>query len=373
MKKITVKTFVSPIRFNSARLSLLAIVALFAYFALPANAQTPNAFWQTDTSKIEFLSPQTNSRPDIFWMRGGQVSASNGLAFIENGQKLVSLADSIVKIFRTSDGMLLRSIAVPGATEGFAVSIDGQRVAVGTSISGVHGISIYSLSNSSLLLSIPTNFAPISISFSPADNQIIAGALMGGNWNTAAMFDSVNRNFIRFIMHNSLRVGGYVAFSPDGQTFAVHEELAGGGGALALLNSSTGAWIKTYANVEGIVSFSPDGMKLATANGGNVTVFSALCAPGSCNAIFSGIAGNSNPAFSSNSQLLAIIYGSGRISVWNTSNTAVGWSQNNDYVITQNGYNCYGSHLAFAPDNTLVSAASQITLSISATVCLFVI
>lgn len=80
MKKITVKTFVSPIRFNSARLSLLAIVTLFAYFALPANAQTPNTFWQTDTSKIEFLSPQTNSRPDILWMRGGQVSASNGLA-----------------------------------------------------------------------------------------------------------------------------------------------------------------------------------------------------------------------------------------------------------------------------------------------------
>ena len=64
MKKITVKTFVPPIRFNSARLSLLAIVTLFAYFALPANAQPPNAFWQTDTSKIEFLSPQTNSRPD---------------------------------------------------------------------------------------------------------------------------------------------------------------------------------------------------------------------------------------------------------------------------------------------------------------------
>ena len=73
------------------------------------------------------------ARPDIVWMAGGHAGAVGSVAFSPDGQTLASVSgDRTIKLWRVSDGTLLRTLWHTGGVTSVAFSPDGQTLASGS-------------------------------------------------------------------------------------------------------------------------------------------------------------------------------------------------------------------------------------------------
>lgn len=342
---------------KTANKFVLFAFALCCFLILPALAGAQTAFWQTDTSKIDFLSPQTNNRPDILWMRGGHQSEVSDIKFSPDGQKLVTSAlEGTVKVFRASDGILLRTFTRPDGSPflnstTIEVSPDNQRLAIGDVImspSNAIVVYIYNINDGtwqrtiSGFTSVGSFFSPY-LSFAPDGNSLLV------NKDIVSMVSGmIERTIPATINGQSPTIG--VSYSPSGGRIMV---IAGQDGYE--IDSTSFSFIRA---VNSGTHYSPNG--LYAFSGAFVKRLSdlsqiTLTNPGLANREFSA-------AFSPNGQYFAVSYGyfdetrPSSVKVWNVSNSSTTWS-----LAYQFQPEAGGVLVLFTPDSQYLATSGLVT------------
>ncbi|MBV9958469.1 MAG: PD40 domain-containing protein, partial [Acidobacteria bacterium] len=196
--------------------------------------------------------------PNITW-QGAHTSYANAVAFSPDGGLVASgSSDHTIKIWRASDGMLVRTltqcsgIGCRGASA-VAFSPDGQILATtGT------GTKLWNVADGTLLRTIGPGGA--NLAFSP-DGQTLAISTAGPGYNNPLLI------LLRVSDGTEIRTlvgggGSEVAFSPNGQL------IAAGGRGLDLWNVADGALIRHLNGARSALAFSPDGQFIAAAGSG---------------------------------------------------------------------------------------------------------
>lgn len=123
-------------------------------------------------------------RPDILWMRGGHSSGIYQMHYSPDGQTLVSVGGETIKVWRVSDGMLLRTIRSPFtlffSPGQIAISNDAQFVAVGGPTPSGAAVKLLRTDDAG---APPVWTVPLSpstgLNFSPSGNVIAVGTING--------------------------------------------------------------------------------------------------------------------------------------------------------------------------------------------------
>ena len=213
--------------------------------------------------------------PVIKWMRGGHSSYITQLVHSSDGTFFASGGtDRTVKIWRVSDGLLLRTLTIPSGTLAIALSPDDATICAGGGAPGnLPLIRCWHVADGVQLWSVPvpggvTNEAVSKLSFSP-DGTRLASAV----GNKLPIFDVSNGSLITDFSGAPNFFAGGLAYAPDGTVLAVNAN----GDRLAFANSTTGAkvWDSGSSSVSfGYdVAFSADGQYVASVNGAGVHVF----------------------------------------------------------------------------------------------------
>ena len=182
------------------------------------------------------------------------------MALSPNGQLLaLPGANHAVKIYRTSDGVLLQTLV--GHTQditGLAFSHDGTLLASGAFFDGTHDvIKLWNVSNWTLLreLSGPFLFGPFdAINFS-ADDALISATCEG----TPAVWRVSDGTFVR-----TFPVGGLTRFSSDGTLLAVASN------PIRVFRTSDWLQVATLSDQNQALAFTPDGHHLAVAGSSQI-------------------------------------------------------------------------------------------------------
>lgn len=228
-------------------------------------------------------TPSAQILPDIRWMRGGHSADITALVYSSDGTFFVSGAlDNTIKIWRSSDSMLLETLILPGGTRAVALSPDDATVCGGGF--GTDGIAIvrcWHVSDgtqawSARLTGVAASEPVAHLAFSPDGTRLTASAGF-----RLPVFDASNgspiADFSNADAPNPPYNGGGLAYSPDGNVLAVNRfEHGGANSRLALLNAATGtlAWDTADPNsVAYDVAFSPDSQLVASVNGTGMRVF----------------------------------------------------------------------------------------------------
>ncbi len=162
---------------------------------------------------------------------------------------LTGRGDGSIKIWRVSDGTLVRTISRPGVNcYCLAFSPDGTTLAAGYEYQYPNpGLSLYSVADGSLINGLPGG-PYFALSYSPDGSRISTAG---------AVYDAHTLALIA-----DCKYGGHtVAFSPDGKSLAI----VNGGVSIQICNTTTGAVLQTIqAHDKRILglAFSPDGKYL---------------------------------------------------------------------------------------------------------------
>jgi serine/threonine protein kinase len=224
--------------------------------------------WQVDNGNLIRTLPET-----------GGVST---IAFSPDGQELAcGLSDGTIRLWRIKDGILLYKLK--GIAEGMvsvAFSPDGQMLASGSQ----NHIQFWHVNDGSLIRRIQIGitsssdyfFNLSSIAFSP-NGQMLAS----GSQDDTVRLWRVSDGSLVWTLQVGIVTGdfaGYkipiIAFSPDGQMLVSGLGKDKGYTSVNLWQVSTGDLLSTLKNVEpDSLSFSPDGMILAIAQGGTIRLW----------------------------------------------------------------------------------------------------
>ena len=220
--------------------------------------------------------------PAIQWMRGGHSADISRLVYSSDGTFFVSGSlDNTIKIWRTSDNMLLRTLVLAGGTRAIAVSPDSAAVcAGGFDASSLAIVRCWHASDGTELWSAavpgvsPGEYVG-HLAFSPDGARLAAGA-----GNKLPIFDATDGSVITdFSRSGELYppyFGGAFAYSPDGSFLAVNAGERTGNTRLALLDSVTGALAYDTADGNSVgydAAFSPDSQLVGSVNGIGLHVF----------------------------------------------------------------------------------------------------
>jgi WD40 repeat protein len=206
--------------------------------------------WDVATGERRFIleAGPTNG----FW---GILDAT--LAFNPEGTLLASVTSGMVQLWETASGGLIAEIDIPDGAASAAFSLDGSRLAVGST----HQALIFDVTDPSSPVQQTTLAGQeriVQVRFSPDGTQLAA---MEANVGVRlwSLTDGVERH-----MFDSYGPAQNIAFNPDGTRLAVLSEARGaliydtaGGETLAVL-SNPGAQISE-------ITFSPDGRLLAVS------------------------------------------------------------------------------------------------------------
>ena len=159
-------------------------------------------------------------RPAIEWMGGGHGDVIDSVAISPDGQLVASGSeDWSVKLWRLSDGVLVRTLSAQGPVCSVAFSPDGQKIAAGTGHgqSGGDVVQVWSVADGALLriLTGAAHTPVYSVAFSP-DGSILAAGADDGTIRLWRVADGV---LVRTLQGSDYRVLS-VSFAPDGDTLA---------------------------------------------------------------------------------------------------------------------------------------------------------
>lgn len=221
-------------------------------------------------------SAHAQGRPDVVWARGGHPPyGSVGLGYTPDASRVVSLGfDGTIKVFRTSDGTLERTIpAFSQRGKALALSPDGVTIAATGSdwIDYFTGkdfgaLRLWRLSDGALIRTITTTLAiqsPSALAFSP-DGQTLAidGSVGVRLWRVS---DGV---LLRTIVNPHSPANATpdligVVFSRDGRSLATQAN------DLMQLRVADGTLLRSYGGYTGCghsPALSPDGALIANCS-----------------------------------------------------------------------------------------------------------
>jgi WD40 repeat protein/subtilase family serine protease len=285
-------------------------------------------------------------RPDIVWMRGGHSGFVNSVAFSPDGRLIASGGDRTIKLWRVSDGALVRTLT--GHTNGVssvAFSPDGSLLASG---SWDYTIRLWRVSDGALVRTLTGHTNGVfSVAFSP-DGSLMAS---GSGDSTIRLWRVSDGALVRTLTGHTEWVIS-VAFSPDGSLLASGSEDA----TIKLWRVSDGALVRTltgHTNRVISVAFSPDGSLLASGSR-DYTVRLWRVSDG---ALVRTLTGHTDwvysVAFSPDGSLIASGSGSRdrTIRLWRVSDGAL--------VRTLTGHRWDVYCVAFSPDGSLIASGSE--------------
>lgn len=163
------------------------------------------------------LAVEAQTRPPIRWMRGDSTSqVTGGVLTPDNNNFITAGADSNIKIHRTSDGMLLRTLPMPDSSNVFALSPDGAQIATCGNVSTSATLSIWRLSDGALLKTIPhpTPGTVAALAWSPDGTRLAAAQSGTGAPNAVLVWDT-NTGALVYTLNGHTDRPLSVAFSPD--------------------------------------------------------------------------------------------------------------------------------------------------------------
>jgi WD40 repeat protein len=212
------------------------------------------------------------SPPGIRYALGGDTGPSNSLAVSKDGQTFASAnSDGTVKIWRMSDGMLLRTFTTKGVPAlCVALSPDGTTVAAGDQN---RNLWFWNLANDSLVRTFVafygTNSALSSISYS-ADGTLLAAAGADNNGLTMTytikLFSTNGYGQVNTLSGHTAPIN-QIAFSPSTTTNSTTLASISQDLTLRIWNTNTGTTtvpaINAFTSAANCVAFSCDGSLIA--------------------------------------------------------------------------------------------------------------
>ena len=214
--------------------------------------------------------------PSIRWMRGGHTGPIWQLVYSSDGSFFASAggSDNTIKVWRTSDNMLLRTLFIPRGSLAMKLSPDNSTLCAG-------GASTVTL-------------LPLIRCWHTAD------------WSLAWTANNIPNTVAGDLVYK-------LAFSPDNQRLA-----SSVGHRLPILNKSDGSWIADFAGTPPIayvygLAYSPDGNLLAVNAACDCAYIALLHASdGSlAHSFFGTFSGGYDMAFTTDSQVIVTVNGIG--------------------------------------------------------------
>ena len=256
--------------------------------------------------------------PPIRWMRGGHTGPISQLVYSSDGTWFASTgSDNTVKIWRTSDSMLLRTLYIPRGSQAMKVSPDNTTLCAG---------------GASTVTALP-----------------LIRCWHTADWSVAWSADTIPNTLAGDIVYK-------LAFSPDNERLA-----SSVGNRLPILNKSDGTWIADFAGTTppaapkyaGGLAYSPDGNLLAVNAVCDCTLLALLNASdGSLAHQFWGTTSvGYDMAFTTDSQVIVTVNGIGAQGFgaydylqrpWDTGYAAKSIAMSSDGTRMVTGYAYYG-------------------------------
>jgi WD40 repeat protein len=280
-------------------------------------------------------------RPDIVWMQGGHAIAVHSVAVSPSGELIASAgADGTVKLWRMSDGALLRTLTGhEGDVNGVAFSPDGSYVASAGSDGTVR---VWRTQDGRLLHTLTHGGGIVlSVAFAP-NGQLLAS---GGEDGTVKLWRVATGAAERTIHAHELWVSS-VAFSPNGSLLAS----ASADGTVKLWQVANGqpvGDIQAHDLWVTCIAFSPNGQLLASSGeDGTVKLWRVSDGELTRTLNYSPDAPAFSVAFSSDGSRLAAGGGANYIRVWRVSDGTL--------QRTLTGHTAQVVSVVFAPSSPLL-------------------
>jgi WD40 repeat protein/subtilase family serine protease len=283
-------------------------------------------------------------RPDIVWMRGGHSSIVTSVAFSPDGSLLASGSwDDTIKLWRVSDGALVRTLTHTGLVTSVAFSPDGSLLALG---SRDRTIRLWRVSDGALVATLTGHTDTVtSVAFSP-DGSLMAS----GSGDTTIKLWRVSDGALVATLTGHTSSVTSVAFSPDGSLLA---SAGSWDRTIRLWRVSDGALVATltgHTDRVNSVAFSPDGSLIASGSDDR-TIRLWRVSDGALVATLTGHTSWVNSvAFSPDGSLMASGSEDTTIKLWRVSDGAL--------VATLTGHTSNVYSVAFSPDGSLIASAS---------------
>jgi WD40 repeat protein len=229
-------------------------------------------------------APPPPSAPGIRYALGGHLGAVNSLAVSRDGLSFASASnDGTVKIWRMSDGMLLRTFAPGTASIDYAalcvaLSPDGTTVAVGDAN---NTIWLWRLADDSLIKKIKAfntsgaGYGVYSLSYSEDGSRLAAAGtdtLVSGTSYAIKVFNTTSWKLAKTLTGHTSQIL-QIAYSPSSTNVNVLASLSNDL-TLRLWNTATGATLQTinaFTSIASCLAFSNDGKQVAAGGQDSAT------------------------------------------------------------------------------------------------------
>ncbi|MCL6474800.1 MAG: hypothetical protein K6U75_07085 [Firmicutes bacterium] len=263
---------------------------------------------------IQITPLYAQGTPDIVWMVKQHTSWVNALSFTADGSLLASGSeDTTAKVYRASDGALLRNFSCGTAVRGLAIAPDGSTL---TDVLFERTVQFWNVTGGNLLASFLGHSAYMYAARYVPDGSLVA---TGGTDGLIKFWQIPNNTPVRTI--SSPEWIRCIAFSADGSLVAS----GGQNGGIRIWRMSDGVLVRTMTgHGSGItaVDFSPDGSLLVSSSFDNTVRLWRV----SDGALLRTMTGHTNwvysVSFSPDGQILVSGGRDGTVRLWRVSDGA---------------------------------------------------
>lgn len=223
------------------------------YVSRFAFAIAVSALWLVNGAPLRAQGP-----PDIVWMARHHTTWVNALSFTADGSLLASGGEEArAKVWRTSDGTLLRDFNTGTAVRGLSIAPDGSTL---TTVLFERTVQFWNVTDGNQIASFLGHSAYMYAARYLPDGSLVA---TGGTDGLMKFWQIPSSTPVKTITSPEwIRT---IAFSPDGSLVAS----GGQNGGIRIWRVSDGALLRTMTgHTSGItaVDFSPDGSLLASSS-----------------------------------------------------------------------------------------------------------